>query len=555
MWLLAVAITPLVAAVVGLSAMLAVVTSREPAPAAAAEAQIPQPPPPAPQPAQIPQPPPPAPQPAQIPQPPPPAPQPAQIPQPAAAAGNAVERGGAGPVSAAAQTVAYTDDGYIPETVTVAAGDAVMFVNASSKDFWPASNIHPTHAILPEFDPKRALRAGESWQHTFAEEGLWRFHDHLDPTRGGTVVVEAAAADVSDVAAGSEQPEIETSDREFTTFAGSEFTTFAGSYDTHAVIATDDDALAAFIDTYGPTVALEVVQHLDGGADSCHDRAHDIGRASYKKYGAASFALASHACRSGGFHGALEAMFADRGTANLAEDVAAVCSGAANGFIRHQCLHGVGHGVMAWTNYAIHQALDLCSQASPSGQGSCYGGVYMENVVGGLSGAMGHTTEWLSDDPVFPCDVVEPKYQPDCYMFQTSRMMEVLDWDFAAVGALCDAAPDGSRISCWSSFGRDVSSIARLDPFIGIEHCRHATDDEALSACMSGAAQNGFWEPHGADRSAVFCNTLAADPDIDAITTSECYRTIIDRARSLLAPAEMERFCGLLDEPRRALCV
>ena len=320
----------------------------------------------------------------------------------------------------------------------------------------------------------------------------------------------------------------------------------------HVGIRKDDTELDAFVDTYGPLAALRVVQFADYGTDACHDRAHDVGRLAYEKFGASAFALAGHECQSGGFHGALEALFAERGTANLAADVAVLCSWSNDPFTRHQCLHGVGHGVMAWTNYELHQALDLCSTlpGGRSDQGSCYSGVYMENVVGGLTGIMGHTTEWLrDDDPVYPCNVVKPEYQPDCYFYQTSRMSELLDYDFAAVSKLCEQAPSLSQQSCWLSLGRDVSSFSRLDPAASISGCRNAPPGAPLTACLVGAVQNGFWEQHGADRSIAFCAMLTDN------AAAQCFGTIITRARSLFSiPTEFKQFCEALPETRQQSC-
>ena len=58
-------------------------------------------------------------------------------------------------------TVTYTADGtFDPERVDILAGDTVTFVNDSEWGVWPASNIHPTHEILPEFDPLEPIQPG-----------------------------------------------------------------------------------------------------------------------------------------------------------------------------------------------------------------------------------------------------------------------------------------------------------------------------------------------------------------------------------------------------------
>lgn len=86
--------------------------------------------------------------------------------------------------------VSMIHDGFSPKNITIKRGDTVTFVNEDSQSHWPASNIHPTHSIYPEFDPKRSLKQGESWSFVFEKEGIWRYHDHVAPSLAGTVVVE-----------------------------------------------------------------------------------------------------------------------------------------------------------------------------------------------------------------------------------------------------------------------------------------------------------------------------------------------------------------------------
>lgn len=86
--------------------------------------------------------------------------------------------------------IIMNDTGYVPSTITVPLGTSVAFVTSQSGDAWPASNIHPTHGIYPEFDPGSKLKPGQVWIFTFDKPGTWRFHDHLQPAITGTITVE-----------------------------------------------------------------------------------------------------------------------------------------------------------------------------------------------------------------------------------------------------------------------------------------------------------------------------------------------------------------------------
>ena len=70
-----------------------------------------------------------------------------------------------GPMGAGQGTVAdyYKENGYEIKDFTIKKGQTVVFKNLTADgNFWPASNIHPTHQIYPEFDPKEPIPpAGE----------------------------------------------------------------------------------------------------------------------------------------------------------------------------------------------------------------------------------------------------------------------------------------------------------------------------------------------------------------------------------------------------------
>jgi plastocyanin len=85
--------------------------------------------------------------------------------------------------------VSRTDDGYEPKEITVSKGTVVVWVNESGEFHWPASNIHPTHGIYPEFDPRRPVAPGDSWGFVFDKAGEWRYHDHLRANSMGVVTV------------------------------------------------------------------------------------------------------------------------------------------------------------------------------------------------------------------------------------------------------------------------------------------------------------------------------------------------------------------------------
>lgn len=87
-------------------------------------------------------------------------------------------------------TITYTDNGFSPQTITVKVGTPVTFVNQSSTGMWVASNPHPVHTDLPGFDEKQSVDSGGSYTYTFEKVGSWGFHNHRNPSDGGTVIVQ-----------------------------------------------------------------------------------------------------------------------------------------------------------------------------------------------------------------------------------------------------------------------------------------------------------------------------------------------------------------------------
>ena len=440
-------------------------------------------------------------------------------------------------------TVIYRDGAFHPARLDIAVGTSVVFMNQSERPVWPASNIHPTHAILSTFDPLEAIWPGESWTYLFERGGYWRYHNHLEPSETGIVVALGGLEQKRTLPALAEDmrplsfPPMPDSAKD--------------EYDLRY-----EHELREFITLYGPQAAIGVLyedQSLTGR--DCHDPAHVAGRIAYETFGPAAATVVVHECQAGLQHGVIEALFAERGTAHLSQDIADVCGASANAFIRHQCLHGIGHGLMAWTSYEIHEALELCDHSLTGvDKPSCYSGVFMENVVGGSSGAMGHITEYLKpDDPHFPCDAIAEDYVAHCYFYQTTHMIKVFGGDYPKIALACLEAPNfNAQWLCYSSYGRDVHAFVDGDAERSIELCGHAPAGDLRKSCLSGAVQNGFWDPGGASESIAFCALLEDDPD----GQDGCYEIIIDRAPQVISDTTALRdFCTQLPESRQQHCL
>lgn len=86
--------------------------------------------------------------------------------------------------------VTYDAKGFSPKTVTIKKGETVVFENKTGARVSVASNDHPTHLLYPEFDQyKTDAKGKDEFRFTFEKVGTWNYHDHLNASMGGTVVV------------------------------------------------------------------------------------------------------------------------------------------------------------------------------------------------------------------------------------------------------------------------------------------------------------------------------------------------------------------------------
>ncbi len=316
-----------------------------------------------------------------------------------------------------------------------------------------------------------------------------------------------------------------------------------------SAIFTDETALRTYMTEFGVKKTIVHLNELSQTMGSCHNQAHKAGRLAYELHGDESFRLCSAECHSGCYHGATEAYFREHGTKNLSENLNILCGNELNSFFSHQCIHGIGHGLMAWTNYELFDALENCNLLTER-RDSCWTGVFMENYVGGLAGD-GHTSRFLNNDPLYPCTIVDDQYKSSCYFLQTSRMIQIFGADFRKVADACLKAPEAYHASCFASMGRDVGGVNHENPKGAIAACMHAPQGALRIECLNGAVQDSFWDPTGQDAALEFCRELTIAEEKRA-----CYATIFERAPTVLATKnDLQVFCRKAEPDYEQSCL
>lgn len=88
-----------------------------------------------------------------------------------------------------AGTISYNGSSFSPSSLTVKVGDTIKIANQSSTALSFNSNPHPVHTDEPELNVG-AIDAGQSKTFKVTKLGSWGYHNHLNPSQTGTIVVQ-----------------------------------------------------------------------------------------------------------------------------------------------------------------------------------------------------------------------------------------------------------------------------------------------------------------------------------------------------------------------------
>ena len=133
---------------------------------------------------------------------------------------------------------------------------------------------------------------------------------------------------------------------------------------------------------------------------NCHQLVHVIGRAAGLLFGdvAQAYERGNEFCWSGYYHGVMEAILAKIGYQNVKTQLNTICAGVGAterySFAHYNCAHGLGHGVMLVSQHELFDALTTCDSLGDGWEReSCYGGVFMENILAEINVRPGDSLE------------------------------------------------------------------------------------------------------------------------------------------------------------------
>ncbi len=250
-------------------------------------------------------------------------------------------------------------------------------------------------------------------------------------------------------------------------------------------------------------------------ASDCHQLSHVIGNASVALHDrniAAAFAEGDSFCWSGYYHGVVERAIVEVGERTVLEHADSLCAAIPGkerySFDYFNCVHGLGHGIMAIKDGELFDSLVLCDRLTGEWERkSCYGGAFMENI---MVDNRTHRSKYLSqDDLLYPCTAVDDRYKEQCYLMQTSFALSRMNYDFQRAFALCATVSGAFRGVCMQSIGRDASGYSISDVARTTRTCALAETENDRAGCLEGAVKDFISYFHDDVRARELC---AAQP-------------------------------------------
>ncbi len=86
--------------------------------------------------------------------------------------------------------VKISSSGFSPQNITIKAGEFVTWVNEDTQDHQVQSAVHPTHQLYAPLNTVGLIKSGEKKSLSFPDPGTYKYHDHLNPSIIGSVIVE-----------------------------------------------------------------------------------------------------------------------------------------------------------------------------------------------------------------------------------------------------------------------------------------------------------------------------------------------------------------------------
>lgn len=450
------------------------------------------------------------------------------------------------------------DDGFYPENISVNQGDTITFTTTRNGPFWPASNLHPSHTLYPEFDPAEPISPTASWSFTFTRPGSWNYHDHLAPLYRGTIEVGERQETSLNCAEGTSKEErIQCWQKSIDVVLGQ-----------HGLAA----AFQAVRDFYAEDPEFARV---------CHDIMHRVGEAAYERFKTGDgMALTTDTtfCSYGFYHGFIETLVQSGGSP---DDMRSFClfvdkqlkSELPDALL--QCFHGLAHGAVLGEEekfpgdeqamIAMGKKLCLRVTASPEELFRCGTGVFDPISISYFTHQNGLAMN--PEDPFWLCRLQkEDAFKSSCYVSMDPALMWLLELDFKKAVTYIEAIPeDVYAVLAMRSLPLPASFIKIFAPGDTAVRVEQFYQNESIPLCQSlgarlhipcieGIASALVFHEGNEDKhndGFLYCSNVALGEE----ERRACFGSMLSKLRTLYTRAKMQSVCALSDERYRDLCM
>lgn len=441
--------------------------------------------------------------------------------------------------------VILTIDGFSPQEITLNKGDAIKFTTSLGKPFWPASNLHPTHTIYPEFDPKEPVAANKDWSFVFNKSGEWKFHDHLSPIFKGKVTVLERKLPPKDLC-------VDGGDK----------------------LKCYEDIIDTALKNQGLKEAFEVLAGLfekdPHFASSCHDFVHKLGEKAYILFSEKKdFQLSKESsyCGYGFYHGFMETLLLKTGDMDEArrfcEYVDTQLKKTTSDAIG-ACFHGIGHGAVdgsdpkAWGNpqAMINTGLKLCEMVSnDENPPPRYGKLY-RCVSGAFNGLeiFSTTNQYKlslnKEDPFWVCRTQPESYKESCFTQFVVAAMNIKDNNFVQVVEIIDTIKeDDYAIPSVQAMVVEFVRLGKTNHKQTLNFCRNLPGRFQIP-CITAFAE-GFLKYGPPEKEYIealkFCNS----PLLSEFEKSACFTRVLSLLRIWYTAVKSHSICLEVDQKYR----
>lgn len=332
---------------------------------------------------------------------------------------------------------------------------------------------------------------------------------------------------------------------------------------------------------YRALAAAAMQGNLPPNVDT-HLIGHVVGGELYKQEGIEGMKYCTDDLRNACSHSIVVGSFLENGIGTL-PDVLKVCDKAPGGSgASSMCAHGLGHGVLAFTDYNLEEAIKICKSIDteirrPGDYIQCVGGATMEMMSGVHDRDiwLKQAPNYLSDsDPLMPCDMsfMPEESKPMCYTYLTPHLFEVAGASlanpdpkyFPAVFGYCAKIDNADqRRACTGGLGkefivlandRNVQSIEGLsDAALKKTHlwCGMAKTVGDNSSCVMTAVQSLYWGGENKPDVAIRFCSLAPNAKVK----DDCFADLTGAVSYFVSdPGYKQDFCKALPAGYSSKC-